>query len=548
MVKIFALCALPLALASNSAVSFEVDLASSTPSGWTQLGRAEGELELTFAVKQSNLPALEAKVLSVSDPRSAAYGKHLSREEVDVFTAPAPESAGALRSFLAAQGIAGCAANGNGDFVKCVVPVAVAEKALGATYHAFKNEQTGEVVRRARGGYALPAELAPHIDLVAPVARFPPVSTRRPRQMLDAEAGKSRSNTPSSLHALYSVGSTRANSTSNIQACTAFLNQHYEQSDLDKFNKKYIPKNSGQVIKSVGTGGTGRAGVEASLDIEFITAMGAGVTSEFWSYKGSAPDNPENEPFLAWMTQVGNTTDAAVPKVFSTSYGECENTVSMDYMNRVNVEFQKAAARGITLTFATGDNGVGADSGSCVRYCGQWPAGSTWVTGVGGTVNDTPEKGWSGSAGGFSDRWPISGASWQKDAVAGYKASGAKLPAQTRFNATGRGFPDVSAQASNFEVVNGGITLPVAGTSCSCPTFSGIVGLLNDIRANAGKSSLGLLNPFLYQNADAFTDITTGSNPGCNDQGFLAAKGWDPITGLGTPIYTKLAAAVAALP
>jgi subtilase family serine protease len=233
------------------------------------------------------------------------------------------------------------------------------------------------------------------------------------------------------------------------------------------------------------------------------------------------------------LFKVSNASDAAVPRVFSTSYGECENTVSMAYMNRCASEFQKGAARGITFTFATGDNGVGADSGSCVRFCGQWPAGHPWVTGVGGTEGGSTsgtggEMAWSGSAGGFSDRWAIP--SYQSDAVAKYKSTVSKLPEKTRYNNTGRGFPDVAAQATDFEVINGGFALPVAGTSCACPTFSGIVGLLNDLRLAAGKPVLGFMNPFIYQNADAFFDITKGNNPGCGTNGFEASAGWDAVS------------------
>jgi tripeptidyl-peptidase-1 len=42
--------------------------------------------------------------------------------------------------------------------------------------------------------------------------------------------------------------------------------------------------------------------------------------------------------------------------------------------------------------------------------------------------------------------------------------------------------------------------------------------------------------------------ITSGSNPGCGTNGFSAVAGWDPVTGLGTPIYSKLLAAFMALP
>lgn len=86
---------------------------------------------------------------------------------------------------------------------------------------------------------------------------------------------------------------------------------------------------------------------------------------------------------------------------------------------------------------------------------------------------------------------------------------------------------------------------PVDGTSCSSPIFASVVALLNDQLISAGKSPLGFLNPFLYSTgADALNDITSGSSPGCNTNGFPAETGWDPVTGLGTPDFQKLAAAV----
>src|SRR6201999_4044392 len=109
---------------------------------------------------------------------------------------------------------------------------------------------------------------------------------------------------------------------------------------------------------------------------------------------------------------------------------------------------------------------------------------------------------------------------------------------------TGRGFPDVSAQGENVEIVSGGQTGTVAGTSCSSPIFTSVIALLNDRLIAAGKSPLGFLNPFLYSNAGALNDITTGNNPGCGTNGFNAAAGWDPITGLGTPNWNRLYTAV----
>lgn len=39
---------------------------------------------------------------------------------------------------------------------------------------------------------------------------------------------------------------------------------------------------------------------------------------------------------------------------------------------------------------------------------------------------------------------------------------------------------------------------------------------------------------------EVFNDIVNGSNPNCGSSGFSAVKGWDPVTGLGTPKYPKL--------
>lgn len=71
-----------------------------------------------------------------------------------------------------------------------------------------------------------------------------------------------------------------------------------------------------------------------------------------------------------------------------------------------------------------------------------------------------------------------------------------------------------------------------------------MVTLVNAARRAQGSSTLGWLNPALYVLYPAFTnDITSGDNrclaggimgPRCCKEGFYAAPGWDPVTGLGT--------------
>ena len=82
------------------------------------------------------------------------------------------------------------------------------------------------------------------------------------------------------------------------------------------------------------------------------------------------------------------------------------------------------------------------------------------------------------------------------------------------------------------------------GTSAAVPVIAAVVALLNDARTQAGKPSLGFLNPLIYsildQGLGLFNDITLGHNPGCGSPGFWAHEGWDPVTGAGTPDFGRL--------
>lgn len=225
-----------------------------------------------------------------------------------------------------------------------------------------------------------------------------------------------------------------------------------------------------------------------------------------------------------------------------------------DYALKVCNMFMQLGARGVSVLFSSGDSGPGD---SCVRntdsaaYFGPtFPAGCPYVTSVGATSGTAPEKAVAFSSGGFSiyHKRPA----YQDATVPAYLASIGSTYAKF-FNATNRGIPDVAAQGSTFAVIDKGRSARLSGTSASCPTFAGVVALLNAARKSKGLAPLGFLNPWLYSNAAALTDITSGAGVGCTGNKAFgssgakwnATKGWDPVTGLGTPIFDKLLAAAA---
>ena len=158
------------------------------------------------------------------------------------------------------------------------------------------------------------------------------------------------------------------------------------------------------------------------------------------------------------------------------------------------------------------------------------------------------------SGGGFSTY--MERMSYQEDAVSAYLNSGVPLPRSKDFNPKNRGFPDVSAIGHNYVTVQNGFYYLVDGTSASTPLWAGIITRWNAYRMSKGLPSLGFINPLIYQmyadNPSSFIDITLGDNfcseTCCALEGYWAAPGWDAVSGLGTPNYSKMWQYITSLP
>jgi tripeptidyl-peptidase I len=105
--------------------------------------------------------------------------------------------------------------------------------------------------------------------------------------------------------------------------------------------------------------------------------------------------------------------------------------------------------------------------------------------------------------------------------------------------ADGRGYPDISAQGLYFAFVWNQTFSSISGTSASTPLAASIISLVNDDLIASGRPPLGFLNPWLYYiGYKGFTDVTGGNTSSCGTAGFPVTKGWDPVTGFGTPVCT----------
>jgi len=356
----------------------------------------------------------------------------------------------------------------------------------------------------------------------------------------------------------------------NSQSVAEFFGQYYSPRDLATFFEMTGTRYPGSV-ELVGPNNGSLPGGEAQLDIQYIMGLAQNVTTYFWSL-GTLHQG--QEPFLQWITQVLNSPNP--PLVHSTSYADDEPTLEVDYMNRVNVEFQKAGAAGLTLLFSSGDMGVNPgtpDAPDCLTtksFTPAFPPTSPYVTAVGGTQFSTQTEAICSqktqynlpttcdtvgeisssvatgsritSGGGFSNVFAMP--PYQKSVVASYlqHLPPSAAPPTTYYNASGRAYPDISACARNFLVVTNGVIHPTDGTSAAAPTAAAFMTMINDVLLGLGQGKkLGFLNPTLYSlSANNFLDIIQGDNKcgedvySCCPYGFPTAFGWDAVTGLGS--------------
>ncbi|KAJ7159569.1 family S53 protease-like protein [Mycena filopes] len=538
----------------------------SPPSGFVSLGPAPSTemLTLRVALTSNNVAGLEQKLTSLATPGSAEFRQWLSMEEVKSFVQPSAATLTTFNTWASANGLNPTPASPNGDWVSFTLPVSQANTLFAANFERFTHPSvTGTLTRTL--SVSLPAELVGHVDVVHPTVDFAGIDPRlgpgairergaTPPASCDTSVASGQMN-PACLQDLYGIPTAPATQKSNRLLVTAYVEEFAEQADLSTFLEEFRPDISPNTTFSLltldnGTNpqGSGEGGLEADLDIQYTVGIATGVPVQFLSVGGGFDVPGFGTSLLDTTVYLDGVANP--PAVMTTSYGSAESDFGISLATKICNGYMALGARGISVIFASGDGGPRGNHDSsdvCADnvFSPVFPADCPYVTSVGGTIGFAPEKAVNFTGGGFSNFFPAP--AYQSAAIGGFLKT---IPSNFAgvFNKTGRGFPDVAAQAWNFDVILDESLILVFGTSAAAPTFASIVALINDRLVAAGKPVLGFLNPFIYSKASkAFTDVTIGHNSGfvcpASTVAFDAVTGWDALTGFGTPIFSKLLAA-----
>ncbi|MFJ9930846.1 hypothetical protein SAMN04490357_4246 [Streptomyces misionensis] len=258
---------------------------------------------------------------------------------------------------------------------------------------------------------------------------------------------------------------------------------------------------------SLPTADSGWAG-EISLDLDMVSATCPNCKILLVEAK------------TASMANLGTAVNEAVKlgaKYVSNSYGGSESSSDSSY----DSSYYNHA--GVVITASAGDSGYGA----------QYPAGSRYVTAVGGTAlkKASTTRGWSESV------WNTSST---EGTGSGCSAYDAKPSWQTDTGCAKRTIADVSAVADPATGVSVYDTYGADGTGWN--TYGGTSAsspIIASVYALAGTPSSGSYPaqfPYAKAGTSALNDVTSGSNGSCSTSYLCTARsGYDGPTGLGTP-------------
>ena len=308
------------------------------------------------------------------------------------------------------------------------------------------------------------------------------------------------------------------------------------------------------------------ANIEVMLDIYVAGAIAPKAKLAIYFGNGHGVSNPVVGPDWYDPFNVAFHDTVNKPQVLSLSWGA---GVGMWWSPLTIAPMESVLAQGIVLGIpvfvSSGDTGSswGYETKPTVLY----PAASNYVIACGGTTLQlngntiAKETSWVGSGGGqanyyydwgYANIFPLP--PYQKGfTLKQYDYSlvtpfnGVK-PTITTVPITNRAVPDVAGNAdprTGYKFYYGPYNVPAVcgGTSAVSPLWAGLIARLIEIHGGTLPLNGSSLNTILYNNPQAFNDITLGPpTTVIIDIGYGPTVGWDGVTGLGTPIGTAISA------
>jgi kumamolisin len=484
-----------------------------------RVGEAAGtqSLELAISLPLRNEPALRGLLRELYDPTSPSYRQYLSVADFTARFGPSEADYQAVQAFAIANDLRVLQLSANRRVLDVQGSVGAIERAFhvliglyrnpgdGRVYYAPDREPTVDLARPILHVSGLDNEVLPYTHLIR--------GDQHPVSRQGSGSGPDGNFIGSDIRAAYYGGTAL---TGAGQSLGLLEYAGYNLADVKAyFTQVKQPLNVpivGVALNGANLNCRNRCDdSEQVLDMQEAISMAPGL-AQLVVYVGHIDVSILNQ------MAVDDTS-----KQLSSSWGWKADPQTLDPI------FEEFAAQGQSFVDATGDYGYHLLADAV------WPGDDEYVTGVGGTDLTTAGPGgpWLSEVG-----WHFSGGGPSPDHIA--------IPAyQVPFinpNNNGsrklRNCPDIAGDANtdNFSCYDGGCYTGNGGTSYAAPLWAGFIALVNQQAAGHGRKPVGFLNPGIYNIGalHAYSHDFHDEREGNNGR-YIAMKGFDLVTGFGSP-------------
>jgi kumamolisin len=525
-----------------------------------------GSIGLEIVLAPSHEAQLTSLLHSTYDPASPQFHHWLTPAQFAQQFAPTATTVSNVEGWLASVGLR--SSYRSGFSVRVSEPAGTIESGLGVSLNGYRLADGGEIHVADRPPL-VPSTLSTAVVSVLGLDTSPrltsqlsrdrvPQSTRltphadglSPCGAAASVAAGVGGYTPDQVGAAYGIGNlTAAGQNGSGQEVAVYELGRHQVSDTSAYETCFGLHNPVTTVPVDGGGQAGATGTaEADADIEQVATQSPGAS--IVSYEG--PNTPQGA-YDTWNQIVSQDTASVV----STSYGLCEpDSQASGTIAAEGPLFVQAALQGQTILAASGDTGSedcylpsnNTDTSVQVDY----PASDPAVTGVGGTTlfGNGTQTAWNDCEGTTGTTCVNLGGGSSGGGISRVANRPAWQPAEWEWSGPGnacatdcRNVPDVSANAGAPEVFFvSGTWNAFGGTSIASPLVAGIV---SDTVDGCSTARRGIVAQALYGLAaagaygTALSDVTTGDNDVTRSYGggeYPAGAGYDPVTGLGTPV------------
>lgn len=397
------------------------------PSGWNRLETVVPTnhtftMDIPLVLKDEGKSILAAAT-SRSNPSSPFYGQWLTKNEINDLLDPIPGTFSAVHAWLNSCQVPRTTIVQHASAFKIVhVSKDTILCLLQAELSHFVRISDGFIHIAVHGQLSIPYNLRKMISFIPGLVDFP-----LPSKLNVSKKNKKKKRTkvdrvdkgivaPKTIQALYNIPNSWYNTTS-LSKTTLLVAEFLSETSYipafvfgDKSTKEpgffkeaglNTPIGGADAVKIVGTFKPDGGELEAELDIQYSASTARGVSLVYWTtaawmyefttnlFAGKNGVDGSNVDVVSISFTWSEAKECTTPSGTANPTCTALKVQSKEYVERVNIEFAKLSAMGVSIFVSSGDDGAPGNLGDCTEgnvLDSSYPASSQWVTTVGATM------------------------------------------------------------------------------------------------------------------------------------------------------------------